>query len=84
MQQLPNHILVLLYEITNSLIKKYANLPTTQYNCLKTILKVLPLVEITKGAIFPQYITQFKNSFVKRVLNTHMGNFKDEEFLLNT
>lgn len=55
MQQLPNHIFVLLYEITNSLIKKkYANLPTTQYNCLKTILKVLPLVEIPKGAISPQ------------------------------
>ena len=31
MQQLPNHILILLYEITNSLIKKYANQPTTQY-----------------------------------------------------
>lgn len=51
MQQLPNHILVLLYEITNSLIKKYATLPTTQYNSLKTILKVIPLVEIPKGAI---------------------------------
>lgn len=29
MQQLPNRILVLLYEIPNSLIKKYVNLATT-------------------------------------------------------
>lgn len=48
MQLLPNHIFVSVYEIPNSLIKKYANLPTTQYNCLKTILKVLTIVEIPK------------------------------------
>lgn len=56
MQQLPNHILVLLYEITNSLIKIYANQPTTQYNSLQTILKVLPLVDIPKGATSPQQV----------------------------
>ena len=51
MQQLPNHILILLYEITNSLIKKYANQPNTQYNSLKTILKVIPLVH-SQGSKF--------------------------------
>ena len=56
MQQLPNHVLVLLYEITNSLIKIYANQPTTQYNSLQTILKVLPLVDIPKGATSPQQV----------------------------
>lgn len=79
MQLLPNHIFVSVYEIPNSLIKKYANLPTTQHNCLKTILKVLTIVEIPKWAISPQYITQFKNSF-QRVLNTGIGNFLNEDF----
>lgn len=79
MQLLPNHIFVLVYEIPNSLIKKYANLPTTQYNCLKIVFKVLTFVEILKWAISPQNITQFNNSF-KRVLNTDIGNFLNEDF----
>lgn len=57
MQLLANHILVFLYEIISSLIKKYANMPNTQYYCLKPILKVLPLVEIHETNFPPIYNT---------------------------
>lgn len=73
MQLLHNHILVLLYEIPNSLIKKYANLLTTQL--FKNHPNVLLLVDIPKWAISPQYVTQFKNPFVKRVLQILVWEF---------
>lgn len=83
MQLLPNHVFVLLYETTNSLIKKYANLPTIQYNCLNPILKVFPLVDIPKRAIYPLNLMLLKNSFVKE-FSILIQEIKNEECSLNT